>query len=53
MGAMLAICGAMLGGWIGWWLAARFGPTAGFIVSLLGSGLGLYWARRITRYYLG
>jgi len=50
---VLALAGAMIGGWIGWWLGARFGPLPGMSLSLVGTALGIYLARRITRQFLG
>lgn len=51
MGRLLALAGALLGGWLGWAAAERLGGVAAFLVSLVGTGLGVYAANRITRYF--
>ncbi len=38
--------GATVGGYAGWYLGARGGTMIGFLVSVVGSGLGLYLAIR-------
>jgi hypothetical protein len=53
MKGMLSMCAGLLGGWIGWGIGARFGFTTGFIVSLIGSGLAVYFANRLSKHYLG
>jgi membrane protein YqaA with SNARE-associated domain len=40
-----------VGGWIGWWLAERFGIMTAFIVSTLGSLVGVIVGWRIGREY--
>ena len=37
------------GGWLGWTLGATASIFIGFLVSVVGTGLGLYAARRIAR----
>jgi hypothetical protein len=37
---------------VGWWLGARFGIMTGFIVSTVGTGVGLYFALRWWKQYL-
>jgi len=44
--------GATLGGAAGWWLGARAGVMTGFILSMLGSAAGVYFARRWLSEYL-
>lgn len=44
---------AMLGGWIGWWLGAYVGLMTAFVLSMVGTGIGLYAWRRIAKHYLG
>jgi uncharacterized membrane protein YeaQ/YmgE (transglycosylase-associated protein family) len=53
MSGILYLVGATLGGWIGWAIGERFGFMTAFFVSLVGSALGVYAARRITRHYFG
>jgi uncharacterized protein YcfJ len=49
---MLVLAGTSLGGWIGWALGDRFGLMAAFMLSLVGTAAGLYFANRIARNYL-
>ena len=39
--------GATLGGIIGGWLGSRTGIFGSFMFSIVGSGIGLYFGRRI------
>lgn len=43
---------ATLGGAVGWWLGARFGVMTAFIVSTVGTGAGVYAARRWLKQFL-
>ena len=49
MSKILAVLGATLGGAIGWWLGARVGTMTAFVVSVLGTGVGVYAGRRIAQ----
>ena len=49
MGKLLYFCSTMLGGWVGWAFGERFGIMTAFFLSLVGTALGVYAARRITR----
>jgi uncharacterized membrane protein YbhN (UPF0104 family) len=49
---MMALVGTTLGGAVGWWLGARAGLMTAFFCSVVGTGFGLYAARRFTRDYL-
>jgi len=51
MGMLLYLSLSTLGGWMGWALGARFGFMAAFFVSLIGTAVGVYFARRISRTY--
>jgi hypothetical protein len=50
---LLTFVGATVGGAIGWWLGARVGTMTAFMVSTLGSGVGVYAGRRIADSILG
>jgi uncharacterized membrane protein YbhN (UPF0104 family) len=52
MGKLMALVGTTIGGGIGWWLGARAGFMTAFICSVVGTGVGLYAARRFTQDYL-
>lgn len=44
--------GATIGGAIGWWLGALVGTMTAFIVSMVGTGIGIYAVRRWLAGYL-
>jgi uncharacterized membrane protein YbhN (UPF0104 family) len=50
---LLGFVGATVGGSIGWWLGARIGIMTAFIASVVGTGAGMYAARRLFADYLG
>jgi hypothetical protein len=52
MGKLLAIVGTTIGGGIGWWLGARAGVMTAFILSMVGTGAGLYASRWFVSTYL-
>jgi hypothetical protein len=45
---VLSFLGATVGGAIGWWLGARVGTMTAFMISTLGTGVGVYVGRRIA-----
>ncbi|HQR17157.1 MAG TPA: hypothetical protein PK948_02235 [Gemmatimonadales bacterium] len=51
MGKLLALVGTTLGSAVGWWLGAPAGLMTAFIGSMVGFGIGLYVARRVTHEY--
>ena len=53
MARVLAFVGATIGGAIGWWLGAHVGIMTAFLVSMVGTGFGIYGGARIARHYLG
>ena len=53
MSKLLAMVGAVGGGYAGWALGALVGPFAAFVVSTVGTGAGVYAGRRIGRHYEG
>jgi len=46
---ILDLIGMTVGGWVGWALGATISIFTAFIVSMVGTGLGLYAVRRLTR----
>jgi uncharacterized protein YcfJ len=48
MSKVLTLLGASVGGSIGWWLGARVGMMTAFVVSTVGTGVGLYAGRRVA-----
>ncbi|MFQ5846576.1 MAG: hypothetical protein ACE5IQ_02765 [Candidatus Methylomirabilales bacterium] len=53
MEKLSAAVAAMVGGWIGWWLGAHVDLLTAFVLSMVGTGAGLYAWRRIVQHYLG
>jgi hypothetical protein len=51
MGKFFSFIGATIGGYAGWAIGARVGFTTAFIVSMVGTGVGIYYGRRIAQYY--
>lgn len=52
MKKILSSCGMFLGGWIGWAIGMHAGLFTAFIVSMVGSGAGLYAALRVSSHYV-
>jgi hypothetical protein len=44
----LDLVGMSIGGWLGWAAGAPISFFTAFIVSMVGTGLGLYAARRLS-----
>jgi hypothetical protein len=53
MTKLLALVGSTIGGYAGWALGAPIGIFTAFAISMLGTGVGLYYGRRIGRHYEG
>jgi hypothetical protein len=53
VGRLLSLVGATAGGYAGWALGALVGTGTAFVVSVVGTGLGMYWGRRLARHYGG
>ncbi len=51
MSKLLAFLGATLGGYGGWALGALGGTFAAFVVSVVGTAVGVYVGRRIAHHY--
>jgi hypothetical protein len=51
MTKLLAFLGMTVGGWIGWMVGAYFGFFAAFVLSIVGTGVGLYYGRRLASDY--
>lgn len=46
---LLDLIGMSVGGWLGWTAGAAISFFTAFVVSIVGTGLGLYAIRRLTR----
>ncbi|HKH82494.1 MAG TPA: hypothetical protein VKA25_02290 [Gemmatimonadales bacterium] len=52
MEKVLGFLGASAVGAAGWWAGERVGFMTAFLLSTVGSGIGLYYGRRLAREYL-
>ena len=52
MTKVLGFIGATIGGWIGWAVGAPVGIFTAFAVSMVGTGVGLYYGRRAAQHWL-
>lgn len=48
MTKILTLTGSFVGGSIGWWIGAFVGTMTAFMLSIVGSGAGVYIGRRIA-----
>ena len=53
MSRVFALLGATLGSAIGWWLGGHVGVMTAFLLSMVGTGIGIYGGTRTARYYTG
>ncbi|MBN1212858.1 MAG: hypothetical protein JXA92_09805 [candidate division Zixibacteria bacterium] len=52
MKKIIVTTGTIAGGWLGWWLGSLVGGLmTAFIISMVGTGAGLYFSRRLTQYW--
>ncbi len=49
MERIIVFVGASVGGALGWWIGERVGLMTAFFVSCIGTGAGIYFARRWLR----
>ena len=52
MNKLLVFIGASIGGAIGWWIGAFVGFMTAFMISMAGTAIGVYVARRWIAGYL-
>ncbi len=52
MKRFLDLVGMTAGGWLGWTVGAWVSLFTAFIVSMVGTGVGLYYTRRFTKQLL-
>ncbi len=50
---LYSFVGAAIGSYAGWALGAMFGVMTAFIVSMVGTGVGMYAGRRVAHYHGG
>ena len=51
MRKLLGFVGATIGGSLGWWLGSPVGLMTSFLISMLGTGVGMYVGFRIAQNY--
>jgi hypothetical protein len=51
MGRLFGFVGSTILGYVGWYLGARIGMTTAVILSIVGTGLGIYYGRKVAQYY--
>lgn len=51
MGKVFSFIGATIGGYAGWAIGAPVGFTTAFMISMVGTGIGIYYGRRVAQYY--
>jgi len=51
MKLLLYLVLSTIGSAVGWWLGALVGTTTAIVLSAIGTGLGVYYARRLARDY--
>jgi uncharacterized membrane protein YeaQ/YmgE (transglycosylase-associated protein family) len=51
MTKLLGLIGATAGSALGWWAGAAVGTTTAFMHSMVGTGVGLYFGRKVARQY--
>ncbi len=49
LGTLLSFAGATVGGWIGWIIGAPVSFTFAFVLSMVGTGIGMYYGRKLAR----
>lgn len=52
MTGLFVIFFSAMGGAIGWWLGERLGFMTAFLLSVVGSALGVYYGRKLAKRYL-
>ena len=53
MNKLVGFIGSTIGGYAGWALGARVGTMTAFMLSIVGTGLGIYASRRVVNEMLG
>ena len=52
MAKLFSFIGSTALGYVGWFIGAKVGMTTAFIISMVGTGAGMYYGRKIAGYYL-
>jgi len=51
MTKLFSFLGAPVGSYAGWYAGAKVGFATPFMLSMVGTGIGIYYGRRIARNY--
>lgn len=51
MRKLLGLVGATAGGWLGWAVGAPIGIMTAFMLSIVGTGIGIYLGYRVAMHY--
>ncbi|HEU4878939.1 MAG TPA: hypothetical protein VFT21_05780 [Gemmatimonadaceae bacterium] len=51
MSKLFMVVGSTIGSYAGWWLGAHVGVMSAFVVSMVGTGIGIYGGRRVAQQY--
>lgn len=51
MKKLLSLLFSTIGGSIGWWAGDYIGMVTAFILSMIGTGIGMYYGVRLAREY--
>lgn len=51
MSKLFTLLGATIGGWLSWYAGAMVSITLAFLLSIIGTGVGMYIGRRLASHY--
>lgn len=51
MTKLFVFAGATVGGYVGWWLGSNIGFMTAFMLSMVGTGIGMYAGNRVAHNY--
>jgi uncharacterized membrane protein YbhN (UPF0104 family) len=46
---VIVTIGATIGGSVGWWMGSGVGFMTAFFISIVGTGVGMYYSRRLAK----
>lgn len=52
MSKLIYFIGATVGGWVGWYIGLPMGMFAAFMVSMVGTGFGIYAGHKAEKRWL-
>ena len=51
MSKLFMLVGSTIGSYAGWWMGAHIGFMTAFFVSMVGTGVGLYYGKQLAEHY--